>query len=154
MRALVRGWKSAPAIVIAIALASILARSTVFALSEESIPAADLPSPTSTPTLAPGATPQATITSTPAPASTSSTQTQSEEPSDWRQVPNASPSAEASIASSPEATPSEIPQALDIGSVAPSVEVSDAPLASLIDASTGNPARMASLRITEAARVA
>jgi len=59
----------------------------------------------------------------------------------------ASPAAEAS----PSSTPTDIPPALDIGAVAPSVQVSDAPLTNLI-ASAPNPARAASLRATEQAR--
>jgi tetratricopeptide (TPR) repeat protein len=109
----------------------------VIAFNEESIPAADL-TPTATPTPAAGAatSPQAASPSNAAAASPSA---------------GASPVAAASAGESPAAEPTEIPPAIDIGSIAPSLRVSDQPLTQLI-AAASNPARGASLRMCEQAR--
>jgi hypothetical protein len=105
----------------------------VLAFNEESIPAADL-TPTPTPSPAAGA------------ASSSGGAGSSN-------AAAASPSAGGSpiAAESSAAEPTEIPPAIDIGSIAPSLRVSDQPLTQLI-AAAPNPARGASLRMCEQAR--
>lgn len=106
----------------------------IVAFNEESIPAADL-TPTATPSPAAGAasSPQAAGLSNAAAA--------------------ASPAAEASpvAEASPAAEPTEVPPAIDIGSIAPSLKVSNQPLDRMIGAAP-NPARGASLRMCEQAR--
>jgi len=74
--------------------------------------------------------------------------------------PTATPSSSASPAASgspseetqltPEASPTEVPPALEVGSVAPQGEISDRPLDSII--ASAEPARAASLRVVEQAR--
>jgi tetratricopeptide (TPR) repeat protein len=137
-------------IILAIAGAAMIAGVSAYALNEESIPGADLPTPTATPSPAAGTAPVPTSSPMPAASPTPTGDADTDNSSDWRQVPTAADSDTGT--GTPEATPSEIPAAIDVGSVAPSLNVSDAPLTPLIDASSENPARGASLRMTEAAR--
>ncbi len=120
------------------------ANNQVVAFNEESIPAADL-TPTATPTPGAGAasSPQAAGPSNAAAAASPS--------AGASPVSGESPVAEASPGESPAAEPTEIPPAIDIGSIAPSLRVSDQPLNQLI-AAAPNPARGASLRMCEQAR--
>jgi tetratricopeptide (TPR) repeat protein len=108
------------------------------AFNEESIPAADLTS-TATPSPVAGAalSPQAGGPSSAAAGGSPSA--------------GASPVAEASAGESPAAVPTEIPNAIDIGSIAPSLRVSDQPLDRMI-AAAPNPARGAALHMCEQAR--
>jgi Flp pilus assembly protein TadD len=111
----------------------------VVAFNEESIPGADL-TPTATPTPGPGAasSPGAAGSSNAAGASPSAA--------------GSSTSGESPVAAaSPAAVPTEVPPAIDIGSIAPSLRVSDQPL-NLLIASAPNPARGAALRMCEQAR--
>ena len=119
----------------------------VLAFEEESIPAADLAAPS------PAASPS--------PAADSNSDA-------WEKVPTppSAPAAQASPGgikavsvapvSSPvvpqAAAPADIPPAMDIGSVAPTAQVSDSSLEPLIN-SAPTPARAASLRITEQQRI-
>ena len=119
----------------------------VVAFEEESIPAADL------------AAPSPAASSSPAADSNSDT---------WEKVPTppSAPAAQASPGgfkavsvappSSPvvpqAAAPADIPPAMDIGSVAPTAQISDSSLEPLINAAP-TPARAASLRITETQRI-
>ena len=132
------------------------------AFDEQSIGGADLPTPTATPSSAAGAeSPGAAASpaasgSAAAQAAPSNQNTSAAQESPSSAESPAAQSSEAAAASpgaaaSPSATPTEIPPALDIGSVAPSVQVSDGALTNLI-ASAPNPARAASLRGTEQAR--
>jgi tetratricopeptide (TPR) repeat protein len=108
-------------------------------LQEESIGSADL-TPSPTPTPQPGA-------ETPGAAAVTPTQTP---------TPEESPAAtEGEIFPAPTALPTATGEAepLGIGSLTPSGQVSDQSLDSII-AATADPARVASLRITEQARVA
>lgn len=116
----------------------------VVAFNEESIPGADL-TPTATPSPGTGAasSPGAVGPSNAAAAASSS--------AGASPVSLESPVAEASPGESPAAAPTEIPPAIDIGSIAPSLRVSDQPLNQLI-AAASNPARGASLRMCEQAR--
>jgi tetratricopeptide (TPR) repeat protein len=115
----------------------------VLAFNEESIPGADL-TPTATPTPAAGAasSPGAAGPSNAAAASPSAA---------GSPASGESPVAAASPAETPAAAPTEVPPAIDIGSIAPSLRVSDQPL-NLLIASAPNPARGASLRMCEQAR--
>ncbi len=115
----------------------------VFAFNEESIPGADL-TPTATPTPAAGAasSPGAPGPSNAAAASPSAA---------GSPASGGSPVAAASRAESPAAEPTDIPPAIDIGSIAPTLRVSDQPLDRML-AAAPNPARGASLRICEQAR--
>src|SRR5437899_1702089 len=68
-------------------------------------------------------------------------------------APLASPQAEAAIAGfSPIPTPTEVPSAIDITSLAPTVQVSDNSLTPYVNDKLG-PARAASMRTVETARV-
>jgi hypothetical protein len=115
----------------------------VVAFNEESIPGADL-TPTATPTPGPGAASSAGAAGPSNSAAALPSATGSP-------ASGESPIAAASPAESPAAAPTEIPPAIDIGSIAPSLRVSDQPL-NLLIASAPNPARSASLRMCEQAR--
>ena len=142
------------------------AQIVVARLAEESIPAADLPSPVP----GPGSAPTPAINSG---AGSSPVTPTNPNPAGWSTVP-ASPSTPASSATpgqetpgeespdeeesdqarqAPGAAPTEVPDAIDIGSLTPTVQISDSSLAQLISTAP-NPARAASLRITENGRVA
>jgi tetratricopeptide (TPR) repeat protein len=123
------------------ALAAPLARQRLALLQEQSIGAAEL---TATPTPSPSPSPGAE-------ASGEAVVTPSATPSP-EQSPTASES-EIFPAPTPMPTPAGESEPLGIGSLTPSPQVSDLPLDAII-AATADPARAASLRITEQARVA
>src|SRR5208283_1924687 len=111
-------------------------------LEEESIPAQDLASPS------------------PAAAQSPAAET-SPNSGEWVAVPagqpttaeSQAPTGNSSPASQPSAaTPAEITPAIDVGSIATTPQISDSSLTPLIDTAP-NPARAASLRITEQQRV-
>jgi hypothetical protein len=136
-----------PTLLIAAAVDAASTSPIVVAFEEESIPAADLAAPS------PAASPS--------PAAESNSDT-------WEKVPTppSAPAAQASpggikavsIAPSaspvvpPAAAPAEIPPAMDIGTFAPTPQISDSSLDPLINAAP-TPARAASLRITEQQRL-
>lgn len=120
----------------------------VVAFEEESIPAAELASPS------PGASPSPADESNPGSG-------------EWEKVPasQSAPAAQASggitavsvapaasPATPPPSAPAEVAPAMDVGSIAPTPQISDSSLQPLIDAAP-TPARAASLRITEKQRV-
>jgi hypothetical protein len=121
------------------ALASPLAGRRVALLQEESIGSADL-TPSPTPSPSPGAEAPGAATVTP---SETPTPEPSPIPSEGEIFPAPTPIPTATGESEP----------LGIGSLTPSPQVSDLSLGSII-AATADPARSASLRITERARVA
>jgi hypothetical protein len=130
----------------------------VVAFQEESIPGADMPTPTPTALPAggasPGASPVAGVSpGTGSPAAGAASPAQGTAAAEQSSTSGESPAAASSSAAeaSPAPTPTDIPPAMDIGSVAPTLRVSDSSLAGLI-AGAQDPARNASLRITEAAR--
>jgi hypothetical protein len=118
------------------------------ALEEESIPAADLP----TPQASPGAQPSP---STEGGGEHSPGVENNANPASWQQVPagQASAGAQTQQESSPAAQPTDVPPAMEIGSLTATAPISDSTLAPLI-ATAPTPARAASLRITEQARLA
>lgn len=140
--ALLSARAAVAALIIAVpcaALASPLAGRRFAQFQEQSIGPAEL-TQTATPTPAPGATPSGTATVSPSPS-----------PS-----PQESPApSEAGIfpAPTPLPTPTGEPSPLGIGSVTPSPQVSDQSLDPIIAATT-DPARAASMRITDEARKA
>jgi len=140
-------------------------RAVSIAMEEESIPPADLPPP--------GAS-----TATPSPAAGSPAGQPTSPGGEWEQIPSGAPSAAAPEASgepsseaspgpgnsaatetstatfTPTPLPTEVPPAMDIGSVAPAPQVSDMSLDPMIAAAAGNPARAASLREVDQGRIA
>ena len=117
-------------------------------LKEESIPAQDLASPAAQ--TSPGAAPS--------PGANASPQSD-----DWKQVPGGKAPDDAELpVSNPlpagaatqaaPVNPADVAPAIDVGSIATTPQVSDSPLTTLIDTAP-NPARAASLRITERERV-
>lgn len=129
----------------------------IIAFEEQSIGGADLPTPTASPTPAAGAAASpgaaASAASNASPGATGSQAVQASPVEQQSPSSAASPAAEGSVAAqaSPSAAATEVPPALDIGSVAPSLRVSDASLSGLI-AGAQDPSRVASLRATEQAR--
>ena len=118
-------------------------------LKEESIPAQDLASPAAQ--TSPGAVQSPGADARP-------------ESDDWKQVPGGKAPDDAELpvsnpmpAGAPTqpqpVNPAEVAPAIDVGSIATTPQVSDSPLTTLIDTAP-NPARAASLRITERERVA
>ena len=120
----------------------------VWAFQEQSIPAADL-TPTVTPTPGAGAAASPGASASKATGVASSAQTVGSSSAAGATSPpvGASPAG----SESPAAEPTEIPPAIVIGSIAPSLKLSDQPLNQLI-AAAPNPARGASLRMCEEAR--
>src|SRR5208282_65816 len=116
----------------------------VAVLEEESIPAQDLAAPS------PGAPPSpAADTTNPNPGEWIAAPAAQPTPADHQApVPNPSPPASPPAAGAP----AEIAPAIDVGSIATTPQISDSSLAPLIDTAP-NPARAASLRITEQQRV-
>ncbi len=91
------------------------------------------------------------------PAPTLSASPQASEAAGFSAIPFAlAPSSDLAVTpdiaslATPATTPTEIPPALDVGNVAPGVQISDQPLAPLLAAAA--PARAASLRIVDGAR--
>ncbi|HYB90890.1 MAG TPA: tetratricopeptide repeat protein [Candidatus Binataceae bacterium] len=115
---------------------------------EESIPAADL-TPTPTPTPSPG---EMTVTPTASPGATEGGGAPTVEP-----TPSPTPSLAPTPTPTPLAEPTPLPTPagevlpMDLGSIAPAPPVGDAPLDQEIS-SAPNPARVASLRLTDQAR--
>lgn len=136
------------------------ARGVMVALEEESIPAADLPSPG-----APSGSPSPAAESTPntgaweqvpssqetpaAPASPAAGELPAAEASP---VQTNSPAAEA-VETGAAGTPTEIPPAMDAGSIAAAPQISDSSLDPMVIAAAAAPARAAALRIAEKARL-
>jgi tetratricopeptide repeat protein len=117
----------------------------VVAFEEESIPAADLPA--SSPAASPAADSNSdTWEKVPTPPSASAAQAS---PGGFKAVSVAPVS---SPVVPQAAAPADIPPAMDIGSVAPTAQISDSSLEPLINAAP-TPARAASLRITETQRL-
>jgi tetratricopeptide repeat protein len=135
-------------------------------LQEESIPAQDLSAPAS-PAAAPSADAQANpdensdensnegdwqrVTPKPAPGGNSTPGSQAEPVQQQKQHP--APTATPPRGQPAEAAPPDITPAIDVGSIATTPQISDASLTPMIDTAP-TPARAASLRITEAQRVA
>jgi TolA-binding protein len=152
--------------VLAILLAfgfSLVTPRLIFALEEESIPAQDLvsatpaasPAPASIVSPAASASPAPAASASPAPSSAGTNPNQTNpNPAGWQQVP--APSDSEAESSPPEPTPAaqatEVPPAIEIGSLTPTAPVSDSTLDPLIQ-SAPTPARAASLRITEQCRL-
>jgi hypothetical protein len=119
----------------------------VVAFEEESIPAADLAAPSPAASPSPGAdSNSAAWEKVPTPPSAPAAQAS---PDGIKPVSVAPPS---SPVVPPAAAPAEIPPAMDIGSFAPTPQISDSSLDPLINAAP-TPARAASLRITERQRL-
>ncbi|HYK64529.1 MAG TPA: tetratricopeptide repeat protein, partial [Patescibacteria group bacterium] len=120
-------------------------------LHEESIPGQDLASPAAS--ASPAAAPAADNNTSPG---------NNADSGQWERVPNGSaPPAENTIpvsnpmpasAQAPPVNPADVAPAIDVGSIATTPNVSDQSLAPLIDTAP-NPARAASLRITEHERI-
>jgi len=133
-------------------------RALLAGLTEQSVPAADLPSASPSPAmeLGPesGASPITSATP-PAGATIGTPDGEAAGPS-----PAASPSganaAEGgtpdNFGSPPSAAPSDVPPPYDVGSIAVAPNVADQPLTALINAPGATPARVSSMRTTEDAR--
>jgi Flp pilus assembly protein TadD len=132
-------------------------RNEVVAFEEQSIGGADMPTPTASPTPAGGAAASpgaaASAAANASPGATGSQAAQASPGEQQSPSSEESPGAAGSAAAqaSPSAAPTDVPPALDIGSVAPSLQVSDTSLSALI-ATAQDPSRVASLRATEQAR--
>ena len=122
-------------------------------LTEQNVPAADLPSPTSS--ASPAATPGAAGDNGSGATDTSAGEAAGPSPA-------ASPAGDAAAedgepddtGSPPSATPTDVPPPYDVGSVAVAPNVGDQPLTALINAPGATPARVSSIRTTEDARQA
>jgi len=128
-------------------------------LKEESIPAQDLASPAAQ--TSPGAAASPGSVASP-PAQTNETLGTNQDSGEWKQVSPGKPAPDENEipvsnpmpagAPAQPVNPADVAPAIDVGSIATTPQVSDAPLTPLIDTAP-TPARAASLRITEHERV-